>query len=132
MKLVAQRVMQPNTRLHAIHAFYYLHGGFVWNGEPPPGLGPGTLQASQIVLRPLGRNTVLSYLDIIAPDETPTSQILRSFAHLYDGDHPPPFGLTVANCTFESNMIRAYQLAWRRELVLLYDAAIAVRRDLVA
>lgn len=127
MKLVAQRVMQPETRTQAIHAFHYLHGGYIWSGAPPPDLGHGTLQASQIVLRPLGRNHVLTYLDIVAPDETPTAQVLRAFTQVYGGDRPPPFQIVVGNCTFESNMIRSFQLAWRQELVRLFDAAIAAR-----
>jgi hypothetical protein len=126
MKLAAQRVMQPATRAQATHAFHYAHGALVWNGPPPPGLGHGVLQASRVELRP-GGNHVLTYLDIVAPDETPTVTIFRALAQIYDRERPPPFVETIGNCTFESGMIHAFQLAWRQELLHLYNVAIAVR-----
>jgi hypothetical protein len=131
MKLSAQRVMQPGTRTHAIHAFHYMHGSYVWEGAPPADLGPGTLHASQIILRPLGRNSVLTYLDIIAPDEVSTAKVLRAFTQVYEAGRAPPFRVTIGDCTFESNMIRAYQLAWRQEIVRLFDAAVSVRINLL-
>jgi hypothetical protein len=129
MKLVAQRVMQPAAGPQATHAFHYTHGGLVWIGPPPPGLGHGTLQASHVELPP-GSNHVLTYLDIIAPDETPTVTILRAFTQIYERGHPPPFVHTIGNCTFSSAMIHAFQLAWRAELGHLYNNAIAARTTL--
>lgn len=127
MKLVAQRVMQPDTKAQAIHAFHYTHGDYVWDGPPPPGLGHGTLQASRIELHPLGRNHVLTYLDIVAPDLVPTAELLRAFAQLYDSQRRPPLKETFGNCTFECNMTHAYRLGWRQELLRLFNAAISVR-----
>jgi hypothetical protein len=132
MKLVAQRVMQPGTKAQAIHTFSYAHGDFVWEGPPPETLGHGTLQTSHVLLTPLGNNHVLTYLDIIAPDETPTAQILQAFAKVYEQGAAPPFRPTVGNCTFESNMTHAFKLAWRQELVRLYEAALSARLTVVA
>lgn len=130
MKLAAQRVMQPARRGLAIHAFHYSHGPYIWEGAPPPDLGNGTLQVSRTVLRPLGGNSVLTYLDVIAPDEVSNARILLAFAQIYEGDQAPPFKQTVGNCTFESNMIHSYLLGWRQELVGLFEAALSVRASL--
>lgn len=130
MKLVAQRVMSPATRTQATHAFHYLHGGLAWAGLPPVGLGHGVLQAIRAELPP-GGNHVLTYLDIVAPDETPTLAILRAFTELYSADRPPPFVHTFEDCTFSCAMIHAFQLVWRAELIHLYNEAISVRLSLL-
>lgn len=129
MLLTAQRVMQPNTRLAAIHAFHYRHlqCPYIWDGPPPPDLGEATLVAQRVRLYPLGQNSVLTYLDIIAPDDVSTPRIVQAFAQLYDQDRPPPFSATIGNCTFEANMIHAYLLAWRQEVVVLFQEALAIR-----
>ena len=129
MKLVAQRVMSPATRTQATQAFHYLHGEIVWTGPTPEGLGHGMLQASRVELPP-GGNHVLTYLDIVAPDETPTVAILRAFTEIYDLERPPPFVRTIGNCTFSSEMVHAFQLVWRAELIHLYNTAISVRSTL--
>ena len=126
MKLVAQRVLQPATQAQALHTFHYVHGNYIWAGDPPPGFG--TLQASHVVLLPLGGNSVLTYLDVTAPDETPTHQLIAAFAQILAYHQPPPFKLQAqAGITFESNMVHVFQLAWRQELVLLFDSAVATR-----
>lgn len=128
MKLSAQRVMQPSTKAQAIHAFHYTHGNnYTWDGAPPPQVGHGTLQASHVEITPLGSNHVLTYLDVVAPDEVPTARILQAFAQVYDQGKAPPFRITMGNVTFESNMVHAFQLGWRQELVRLFEAAISVR-----
>lgn len=127
MKLSAQRVMQPATKAQAIHTFHYTHGNYVWEGAPPPHLGHGTLQGSHVELTPLGSNHVLTYLDVVAPDEVPTARLLQAFARVYDQGKAPPFRTTEGSCTFESNMIHAFQLGWRQELVRLFEAAISAR-----
>lgn len=126
MKLVAQRVMLPATHTQATHAFHYTHDGVVWIGPPPSELGHGMLQASHVELHP-GGNHVLTYLDIVTPDETPTATILRAFTQIYDHGQPPPFVHTIGNCTFSSAMTHSFQLVWRQELIHLYNNAIAVR-----
>ena len=127
MKLVAQRVLQPATGAQAIHVFYFTHPD-IWVGLPPPGLGHGALVEAHVQLG-AGGNEVLSYLDIVAPDETPISTILRGFAKVYDHS-PPPFHETVGNCTFESKMVSRYRFVWRAELAQLYNAAITIRTRL--
>jgi len=127
MKLTAQRVMQPATGMQAIHVFYFTHS-YVWVGPPPPDLGHGDLVDAHVPVG-AGGNHVLSYLDIVAPDETPISTILRAFAKVYD-HRPPPFHETVGNCTFESKMVSEYRFVWRAELAQLYNAAITIRNRL--
>jgi hypothetical protein len=130
MKLVAQRVMSPATRTQATHAYHYVHGGLTWAGPPPAELGHGRIQAIRVEL-PLGENHVLTYLDIVAPDETPTLTIFRAFTELCDLDRPPPFVHTVEDCTFSCAMIHAFQLVWRAELIYLYNEAISMRLSLL-
>jgi hypothetical protein len=124
MKLTAQRVVKPGTKKWAIHVFYFEHE-YSWVGSPPPGLGEGHLVDHEARLG-AGGNHVLSYLDIVAPDETPPATLLRIFAQLYD-QHQPPFRTQIGNCMFESNMISAFAALWRAELARLYEAAMAIR-----
>jgi hypothetical protein len=64
---------------------------------------------------------------VIAPDEVPTARLLQAFAQVHDVAKPPPWIVTVGNCTFTSNMIHAFLLDWRQELVRLFQAAISAR-----
>lgn len=131
MKLVAQRVTHPVTRAQGINAFHYAHGSVIWNGPPPSELGHGTLHASQVGLAP-GGNRVLTYLDIVTPDETPTATLLQAFAQVYSCTAPPPFATTIGNCTFESNMVPVFRRGCRQELVHLFNAAITTRSTMYA
>jgi len=131
MKLVAQRVTHPVTRVQGINAFHYAHGSVTWNGPPPSGLSHGTLHTSQIGLAP-GGNQVLTYLDIVAPDETPTAALLQAFAQVCSRTVPPPFATTIGNCTFESNMVPVFRRGWRQELVQLFNTAITTRGGMYA
>jgi hypothetical protein len=82
MYLVAQHVLSPAGRGEGVNAFCYLHGpDLAWLGVPPegiPGQNPGVLTAQLISVAPPG-NRVRSYLDVIAPDETPQAEIRQSF-----------------------------------------------------
>lgn len=124
MKLAAQRVQQNGTGLVAVHSFLFQHG-FIWAGAPPPGLGNGQLVQSHVILRG-GGNLVLTYLDIVAPDDTPSVTIRNAFRQISDFV-PPPFDINVGSCRFTAGMVPAYRHIWRAELVHLYQAAIGLR-----
>lgn len=130
MRLAAQRVSNRDLRRQAIHAFHYIHGNYVWAGRAPANLGPGILQASRVEIHPASGNPVQSYLDIVAPDETPTQEIDQCFEMLLHAQRdPPPWrpSPVIGRCTFDANLVNALRAAWRRELRELYRTARQVR-----
>ncbi len=133
MRLVGQRVRQPTTGNVAIHGFYYVHGpAMVWSGYAPEGIGSGVLEATSLELKPAGGNHVLSYLDIICPDETPPDEIERTFDFLMALElPPPPWGEAIGRCTFEANIVPRWRHAWRLELPQLFNVAQNTRVGIV-
>lgn len=131
MYLTAQRVQRPNTHEEGINAFYYMHGPYVWDGLPPDGIpdeNRGELARSSIAVTPPG-NRVRSYLDIVAPDETPWTEIrpaLVAFVSEAQREEMPWSGV-VGRCLFRVSMDAALTSDWQRELVALYSAAQSVR-----
>ncbi|WNG53399.1 hypothetical protein F0U59_00335 [Archangium gephyra] len=64
-----------------VNAFLYLHGrDFPWpeDASSLPETEPGTPTDRQSISVPPGRNTVHSYLDVLAPDGTPRSVLLEA------------------------------------------------------
>jgi hypothetical protein len=76
-----------------------------------------------------GGNSVLSYLDILAPDDTPSSTIGRVIMDSIDllREQPLPLVVQSEEVRFELNVDSSLAPAWRRELVTLLRAALAVR-----
>jgi hypothetical protein len=75
MYATAHRVSRQGNS--GINAFLHLHGrGFVWPADAAdlPESTPGTLERTSTSIPP-GGNPVHSYLDIIAPDSTPRSEL---------------------------------------------------------
>ncbi len=71
MLLTAQRIISPVTEQHGVNVFQYLHGPYTWvqvPGEFLPDANPGELFESWPEIAP-GGNRVLSYLDVVAPDD---------------------------------------------------------------
>jgi len=131
MYLTAQRVQRPSTHEEAIHAFYYMHGPCVWDGLPPDGIpdeNRGELASSAIALSPPG-NSVRSYLDITAPDETLWTEIRPALVAFVSEAQAGemPWGGVVGRCFFRISMEAALAADWQRELMELYTAAQAVR-----
>jgi len=124
MKLVAQRG-DEDSRNTGINAFRYLHGAYAWEGTPPAGLGYGMLVESHVPI-PAGGNSVLSFLEVTAPDDTSKAQVIRAFSVMYDTSTAPPFEYTYGNVTIQGDMIRAYRLAWRWEELRLFDAILGI------
>jgi hypothetical protein len=130
MLLTSQRVKSPDGQ-EGINAFCYLHGPYDWAGEPPLGIpdaNVGQRVNEQVNLRP-GGNKVRSYLDIIAPDETPTSEILasvRPFLGRMRGRALPWVG-TVGRTTFRFGLELGLGEKWGAEFGALLDAALQVR-----
>jgi hypothetical protein len=131
MYLTAQRVHSPATGNEGINAFSYVHGPYTWQGLPPQGIpdqNPGELVVETVMVAPPG-NRVRSYLDVVAPDETPWTEIRPAFmAFVSDAQRRPfPWVGIVGRCLFRLGMERGLAQRWQREIADLYRAAQAVR-----
>lgn len=84
MYVSAQRVMSPMTGQRGVNIFVYSHG-CVWDGPVPvellPEVNPGALVWRDIQLPPPG-NRILSYLDVVAPDDFPREELCNRLAVL--------------------------------------------------
>lgn len=131
MFLTAQRVRRPTTGEEGVNAFFYIHGPTAWDGLPPDGIpeeNPGTLAASRILVAPPG-NRVRSYLDVVAPDETPWAEIRPAFITFVSEAQAGemPWSGVVGRCFFRVAMDAALAVHWQEALLDLYGAAQAVR-----
>ena len=83
---------------------------------------------SQVEVPPPG-NRVRSYLEIVAPDDTPTHDIERSVADSIDlfADQRLPLHVEYGGTNYEFNAELALAPAWRRELLVLLHRALEVR-----
>jgi len=83
--VTAHRVVRPETGEEGINAFLHIHGpDFSWPTEPwlLPENNPGRTTGRQVGLAP-GGNRVRSYLDLLAPDETPAAEISAALTGLW-------------------------------------------------
>lgn len=84
MLLAAQRVISSVTRKHGINVYQYLHGDS-WDGPAPskflPDHDPGALMHAWEQLL-AGGNRVVSFLDLVAPDEIDPLSLHQSLASL--------------------------------------------------
>ena len=130
MYITAQHV-RAHAGAEGINAFHYNHGPFGWQGLPPQGIpdqNPGTLVSQRIIVPPPG-NRVRSYLDIVAPDETPWSEIRPAFMTFVSEAQSTPFPWTgvYGRVVFRLGMEQALANGWQREIAELYRAVQAVR-----
>jgi hypothetical protein len=100
---------------------------------PPPTLpdeDPGQLIEQSNEVAP-GGNAVLSYPDVVAPDETPWSEISRAiitFISLVQ-QRPLPWVGAVGRCTFRFGLGSGLAASWRHELALLLSALERIQRQ---
>jgi hypothetical protein len=131
MYLTAHRVVRPSTGEEGINAFFYLHGALVWDGLPPEGIPdrePGELTNEHVELQPPG-NRVRSYVDIVAPDETPWTEVRPAFVAFVTKAQasPLPWEGVVGRCYFRVGLEQALVAAWQSEFAKLFQAAQSVR-----
>lgn len=89
MLLTAQRVISP-TRTTGVNVYHFLHGSYVWMRVPDdflPDTNPGELVDEWLEVPP-GENQVASYLDVVLPDETSSTDVLQCLASLKHVVHP--------------------------------------------
>lgn len=129
MKLSAQRVMTA-AGAAGVNAFCYLHGPIVWLGQPPAEVttSQGRLVNSRIQVRP-GGNTVLSYLDIVAPDGTPSRRLYGKIIDSIDlvREQPLPLRVQIMEIAYEFNIDPRLGPGWREEVNVLLQAALSAR-----
>jgi hypothetical protein len=130
MYLTAQRVRAPRGD-EGINAFFYTHGAVAWSGLPPHGIpdrNPGALVAQTVIVAPPG-NRVRSYLDVIAPDETPWTEIRPALISFVSEAQRQPFPwVGVSGRVFlRLGMEQSLAAQWAREIADLYRAVQSVR-----
>lgn len=131
MYLAAQRVRASSGR-EGINAFFYRHGR-VWLGAPPPDVfperDPGELVHEYIELPPPG-NRVRSYLDIVAPDDTPSAKLIgRARDLLGTGEQRPlPWSILDGDSLVRFGLDEALLPSWNAELGALLRAALRALR----
>jgi len=121
MILTAQHV-RASTGEEGINAFCRLQGPHEWadlsSGDLAEDLAAGELVNQAIVLQP-GGNDVRSYLDVIAPDETPTQEIRHAVVLFVDRSRGRtlPWMETVGRCTFRFGVEQGLHASWPEEFV---------------
>ena len=83
MLLTAQRVVSPRGT-QGVNVYQYLHGSHVWPHVPDeflPDVNPGELVNQWLEISP-GSNRIVSFLDVVAPDDTAISDIHQRLASL--------------------------------------------------
>jgi hypothetical protein len=89
------------------------------------------LVAQNITVAPPG-NQVRAYLDIVAPDEKPPSEVQSAFVtFVSEAQHSTtmPWIGVVGRCLFRVGMDFAVAQQWQAELARLYRAAMNVREN---
>jgi hypothetical protein len=84
MLLTAQRVVSPHSRAQGVNVYEYLHGPYHWERVPDdvlPERNPGELVAHWVAV-PAGGNRVVSFLDIVCPDDLPLLELQQRVASL--------------------------------------------------
>jgi hypothetical protein len=128
MILTAQHV-RTSEGVEGINAFCRFHGPHEWTDQPPEDLPEGELVNQNISLPP-GGNDVRSYLDITAPDETPTQEIRKAIVQFIERSRGRslPWTGTIGRCTLRFGVEQALHVRWHEELRQLLLAALTVRR----
>ena len=83
MLLTAQRVVSPRG-VRGVNVYQYLHGPYGWPRVPDeflPDINPGEL-VNQWLEVPPGNNRIVSFLDVVGPDEVAISDVHQRLASL--------------------------------------------------
>jgi hypothetical protein len=85
---------------------------------------------NQTISLPPGGNDVRSYLDVIAPDETPTQEIRNAVVPFVDRSRGRalPWAETIGRCTFRFGVEQGLHASWPEEFRRLLLSALSVRR----
>jgi hypothetical protein len=81
--LTAQRVVSPQG-VTGVNVYQFLHGSYMWVRVPSeflPDSNPGELVDEWLEVSP-GENKIVSYLDVVLPDESSSTDILQRLASM--------------------------------------------------
>lgn len=128
MYLTAHHVASPVSGQEGVNAFLYLHDS---TSPLPlteiPEHSPGTLVAQAISLAPPG-NLVLSYLDIVAPDDVRWERVRLGLMELVGEKRATrmPWAGELEGCYLRFSMAVRVKRQWQSELAVLYRSAQAL------
>ena len=83
MLLTAQRVVSPRGA-RGVNVYQYVHGSHVWHRVPNeflPDINPGELINQWLEVQP-GENRIVSFLDVVAPDDVEARDVHQRLASL--------------------------------------------------
>lgn len=131
MYITAQRVLSHQSKTFGVNAFLYLHPSWPWPGHPPPDAPetePGQFERHILQITPLGGNKVVSYLDVIAPDEVPTNELKACFARFLElGPQTElPWNLVAGKARFRFGIDERLTPVWDSEIDRLFRAVLGV------
>jgi hypothetical protein len=128
MILTAQHV-RASTGAEGINAFCRIHGSNDWMDPRAGDLGSGEL-VNQTISLPPGGNDVRSYLEVIAPDDTPTQEIRNAVVPFVDQSRglTLPWTATIGRRTFRFGVEQGLHASWPEEFRRLLLSALSVRR----
>jgi hypothetical protein len=128
MYVTAHRVHAPKGRREGINAYLHRHGPIPWPAHADAlvellARAPGDLLDQQLGLEPVGGNDVLAYLDILAPDETPRSNLIAAIDTLFQvGIDDGLVVICLGPILVRLGIARARLDRWQQELVDLAGA----------
>jgi hypothetical protein len=129
MLLVAQRVISTTRRVQGVNVYRYRHSRLGWPADPRVMLDePGkTLEKKDVSLRP-GRNRIVSFLDVVAPDDAMPGEILGELRQLRAQAPPPelPAERVLGRCAVRWGLEERMLPFWRGELEDLIQHLIGI------
>lgn len=125
MYLTAQRVISPSGE-NGINGFLYEHGTVAWETPPDPASESAGKLVHSFITVPPGSNRVVSFVDVVAPDDTPYERIGERIASWIAARvidrRPLPWTDVVEDMRFGLNMTATYARAWKLEVAALIAA----------
>src|SRR5262245_27279680 len=129
MLLVAQRVISTAHRVQGVNVYRYSHDRTSWPADPRLMLDDPSksLEKKEVSLRP-GRNRIVSYLDVVAPDGTAPGEILGELRQLTAHAPPPelPAERVLGRCAVRWSLEERMLPFWRGELEDLIQHLIGI------
>jgi len=118
MLLVAQRVVSRAHRVQGINSYRYRHEATPWPADPRTMFDAPNrmLVRKSVQLRP-GGNRVLSFLDVAAPEEIGTDELLCRLKEFLNEPQPLEFPVTRVfdRCAVRLGLEQGLVPTWRGE-----------------
>ena len=130
MLLSAQRVRSAQG-LSGINLYVYRHTAGAWDPADLDSLEQSAELVHQLPEVPPGGNSVTSYLDVFAPENTPTAAVARAAAAVRAGPDPVAFPAVVAegDVVFRLGLVFGLVPSWRSEFTDLVSRLLLSTED---